>query len=124
LELEHTPTLGRCDWITEIDSIDDAKEPQAKGAARERTQHVAEKHNSLCRIQFGRGDFFLSAARGDRRAAGSAQIAHPLDVAPRAPDPPSARDLDHGHGRGAGLTALAPANGYQSIHSERNASGQ
>jgi len=63
LELEHTPTLGRCDWITEIDSIDDAKEPQADGhAAHERSQQVAEEPNSLCRIQLGRGELSAPSA--------------------------------------------------------------
>ena len=69
-------------------------------------------------------DLFLPAAHGDGRAAGRAQVAHPVDLAPRGPDPAPARDVDDRQRRGARQAALAAANGDEPVEAHRNASGQ
>jgi hypothetical protein len=85
VEFEDTPTLGRFQRTVEIDPIDGANEPDTERyASRERAEDVAKELNSLCRVQLGRTYFFFPAAHGDGRAAGSAQIPHPLDFAPGA----------------------------------------
>ncbi len=53
------------------------------------------------RGQLGRTYLFFVAAHGDGRAAGGAQVAHPLNLATGGPHPAPARDLDDRHGRGA-----------------------
>ena len=69
-----------------------------RDASRERTEDVAEELDAFRRVQFGRVDRFLPAPERDRRAAGRAQVADPVDLAPRRPDPTPARDLDDCHG--------------------------
>ena len=88
MEFEDRSTLGRFHWMVEIDLIHDAnKGDTERYASRERTKDVAKEPNSLCRVELGRTYFFFPAAHGDGRAARSAQIAHPLDLAPGGPDP-------------------------------------
>ena len=88
VEFEDSSTLGRFHRKVEIDLIDDANEVDTERyASRERTKDVAKEPNSLCRVQLGRTYFFFPAAYGDGRAARSAQVAHPLDLAPGGPDP-------------------------------------
>ena len=88
VELEDRSTLGRFQRMVKIDLIDEANEPDAERyASGERTKDVAKEPNSLCRVQLGRTYFSFAAAHGDGRVAGSAQIAHPLDLAPGGPDP-------------------------------------
>lgn len=60
---------------------------RSRSNSRDRTKGVAKELHALCRVQLGRTDFFFPAAHGDGRAAGSAQIAYPVDLAPGAPDP-------------------------------------
>jgi hypothetical protein len=73
VEFEDTSALGRLHRMVEIDTVDDANEPDTKrSASRERTEDVAKEANSLCRVQLGRADLFFPAAHRDRRAAGSA----------------------------------------------------
>src|SRR5215207_333372 len=102
VKFEDTSTLGGLHRIVEIDLIEGADEPDPERyASGERTEDVAKERDSLCWVQLGRGDLFFLAAHDDGRTAGSAQIAHPLDVAPGGQDPAPARDLDDGHGGGA-----------------------
>src|SRR5262249_47724825 len=111
--------------MVEIDPIDDANEVDSeRDASRERTKDVAKEPNSLCRVQLGRSCFFIPAAHGDRRAACSAQIAHPLDLPPGGPDPTPAGGPDDRHRRSARQAALPAANGDEPIEAQRNASGQ
>jgi len=125
VEFEDTSALGSFHRIVEIDTIDDADEPDTERyASRARTEDVAKEANSLCRVQLGRADFFFPAAYRDRRAAGSAQIAHPLDLAPGGPDPTPASYLNDRQRRGARQAALPAANGDQPIGTHRYASDQ
>ena len=72
VEFEDTSALGRFHRIVEIDTIDDANEPDTERyASRKRTEDVAKEANSLCRVQLGRAYFFFPAAHRDSRAAGS-----------------------------------------------------
>jgi hypothetical protein len=88
LEFEDTSTLGGLHRIVEIDLIEGADEPDPERyASGERTKDVAKERDSLCRVQLGRSYFFFPAAHDDGRAAGSAQVAYPLDVAPEGLDP-------------------------------------
>jgi hypothetical protein len=88
VEFEDRSTLGRFQRMVEIDPIDDTNERDTeRDASRARTKDVAKEPDSLCRVQLGRSYVFFPASHGDGRAAGSAQIAHPVDLAPRAPDP-------------------------------------
>ena len=67
MELEDTATLGRCDRIGEIDTIDEPNELDTeRDAAREGTKHVAKEGNALRRIELGRADVFAPAVRGER----------------------------------------------------------
>src|SRR5215216_1821010 len=116
VEFEDTSTLGRFHRMVEIDTVGDANEPDTERyASRVRTEDVAEEANSLCRVQLGGGYFFLPAAYRDRRTAGSAQIAHPLDLAPGGPDPTPAFYLNDRQWRGAGQAALPAANGDEPV---------
>jgi hypothetical protein len=95
VEFEDTSTLGRFHRMVQINTIDDANEPDTeRDGSRERTKDVAKEANSLRRVQLGRDDFFFPAANGDGRPAGGAQIAYPVDLAPRGPDPTLASYLD------------------------------
>src|ERR671932_2531735 len=88
VELEDTATLGRVNGVSESDSIDGPNELDAeRDAARQWTKNVAKEGNSLRLVELGRADVLALPAHGDRRAAGGAQIAHPVNVAPRRPDP-------------------------------------
>jgi hypothetical protein len=125
VEFEDTSALGRFHRMVEIDTIDDANEPDTERyASRVRTEDVAKEANSLCRVQLGRAYFFFPAAHGDGRAAGSAQIAHPLDLAPGGPDPTPASYLNDRQRRGARQAALPAANGDEPIGTHRYASDQ
>jgi hypothetical protein len=116
VELEDTSALGRFHRMVEIDTVDDANEPDTeRHASRVRTEDVAKEADSLCRVQLGRAHFLFPAAHRDRRAAGSAQIAHPLDLAPGGPDPTPASYLNDRQRRGARQAALPAANGDQPI---------
>jgi hypothetical protein len=111
--------------MVEIDPIDDANEPDTeRSASRVRTEDVAKEANSLCRVQLGRAYFLFPAAHRDRRAAGSAQIAHPLDLAPGGPDPTPASYLNDRQRRGAGQAAVPAANGDEPIGTHRYANDQ
>src|SRR4029450_6225773 len=103
MELEDRSSLGCFPWRTvDIDSVDDANERGTeRSASGERTKDVAKECNALCLLQLGRSDFFFPAAHGDGRAATSSQVAHPLDLAPRAPDPAPAQHRDDRHTCGA-----------------------
>ena len=60
-EFEDTSALGRFHRMVEIDTIDDANEPDTeRHASRVRTEDVAKEANSLCRVQLGRAYFFFS----------------------------------------------------------------
>jgi hypothetical protein len=111
--------------MVEIDTIDDANEPDTeRHVSGVRTEDVAKEANSLCRVQLGRAHFLFPAAHRDRRAAGSAQVAHPLDLAPGGPDPTPASYLNDRQGRGARQAALPAANGDEPIGTDRYASDQ
>jgi hypothetical protein len=102
--------------IVEIDLIDDADEPDPQRyTSGERAKDVAKERDTLSRVQLGRSDFFGPAAHGDSRAAGSPQVAHPLNLAPGCPDPAPTCDLDDRQRRGARQAALPAANGDQRI---------
>jgi hypothetical protein len=74
--------------MVEIDAIDDANERDTERYASSYwTEDVAKEVNSLWAVQLGRGDVLCPASHGDRRAAGSPQIAHPVNIAPGGPDP-------------------------------------
>src|SRR5262249_17993916 len=125
VEFEDTSALGRFHRIVEIDTVDDADEVDTKrNASRERTEHVAEVPNPLRRAQLGRGDLFCPAPQRDSRAAGGAQIAHPLDLAPRGPDPPPVCYRNDCQRRSARQATLAAANGDKSVEAQWNASDQ
>jgi hypothetical protein len=125
VKFEDPSTLSGLHRIVEIDLIEGADEPDSeRDASSERPKDVAKERDALCRVQLGGGDFFFLAAHGDGRAAGSAQVADPLDVAPGGPDPAPPRDFDDGHGRSARQAALPAANGDEPVEAHRNASGQ
>jgi hypothetical protein len=125
VEFEDTSALGSFHRMVEIDTIDDANEPDTERyASRVRTEDVAKEANSLCRVQLGRPYLVFPAAHRDSRAAGSAQIAHPLDLAPGGPDPTPASYLNDRQRRGARQAALPAANGDQPIGTHRYASDQ
>jgi len=125
VELENTATLGHFDRIIQVDTIGDLNELDTEWrASREGTENVAKEGNSLRLIQLGRTDFFVPSADSDRRAAGSAQIAYPVDFAPGCPDPAPVRGLDDRYGRGAWQAAPAATNGDESIGTQRNTGGQ
>jgi hypothetical protein len=125
VEFEDTSALGRFHRMVEIDTIDDANEPDTeRNASRVRTEDVAKEANSLCRVQLGRAYFFSPAAHRDRRAAGGAEIAHPLDLAPGGPDPAPASYLNDRQGRGARQAAVPATNGEEPIGTHRHASDQ
>jgi hypothetical protein len=91
VEFEDGSASGRSDRIVQIDPVDNADECEAAWyGSRESAQAVSEELDFLPHVQLGRGDLFLPAVLGDRRATGSAQIADPVDITPRAPDPPPA----------------------------------
>jgi hypothetical protein len=116
VELEDTSALGRFNRMVEIDTVDDANEPDTeRHGSRVRTEDVAKEADSLCRVQLGRAHFLFPAAHRDRRATGRAQIAHPLDLAPGSPDPTPAAYLDDRQRRGARQAALPAANGDEPI---------
>ena len=51
VEFEDRSTLGRFHRIVEIDTVDDADEVDTeRNASRERTEHVAEVADALCRV--------------------------------------------------------------------------
>src|SRR6266508_2401993 len=111
--------------MAEIDTIDDANEPGTeRDASREGTKDVAKEPQSLRRVQLGRAYFFFPAAHRDRRAAGSAQIAHPVDLAPGRPDITPASDLNDRQRGDARQAALPAANGDEPIGPHRHASDQ
>jgi hypothetical protein len=125
VEFEDTSALGRFHRMVEIDTIGDANEPDTeRSASCVRTEDVAKEANPLCRVQLGRAHFFFPAAHRDRRAAGSAQIAHPLDLAPGSPDPTPASYLNDRQRRGARQATLPAANGDEPIGTHRHASDQ
>jgi hypothetical protein len=125
VEFEDASALGGFHRIVEIDTIGDANEPDTERyASRVRTEDVAKEGNALCRVQLGRAHFFLPAARRDGRATGSAEIAHPLDLAPGSPDPTPAYYLDDRQRRGARQAALAATNGDEPIGTYRHAGDQ
>src|SRR5215218_5444261 len=94
VELEDPPALSRVNRTVEIDPVDGANEPDSeRDAPHERTEDVAKEVDSLGPVQLDRAYVHLPAAHGDRRAAGRAQIAHPLDLAPGGPDPAPAGAL-------------------------------
>src|SRR5262245_39391877 len=109
----------------DIDPVDDANERDTERyASGERTKDVAKECNALCRVKLTRSDFFFPAADGDGRAAASAQVAHPLDLAPGTPDPPLAGGRDDRHTCGAREAALPAANRDERLRPQRNGSGQ
>jgi hypothetical protein len=55
---------------------------------------------------------------------GRAQVAHPLDLAPRRPDPAPAVDVDDRQGRGPRLAGLPAGNSEQAVEGHRDASRQ
>src|SRR5215471_18357763 len=84
VELEDAAVPRYFDRIVEIDTIGDPNELHAeRRASRKRTENVAKEANALGLIQFGRTHLFAPAAHSDGGAARSAQIAHPVDLAPR-----------------------------------------
>src|SRR5829696_3389423 len=86
--VEDPSPLGGLNRIVEIDLIDGADEPNPERyPSGERTEEVAKERDAPARVQLGRRDLVFPAAYDDGRTAGSAQVAHPLDVAPRGPDP-------------------------------------
>src|SRR5262245_53293267 len=116
MEFEDPPTLGHRHRVVEIDTVDDADKPDTeRNAARERTEGVAEVPDALRRVQLGRTDFFRPAPHSDDRAASSAQVAHPLDLAPGGPDPPPASYLNNRQRRGARQAAFPTANSDESV---------
>jgi hypothetical protein len=73
VELKHTATLGRCDRIAEIDSINHPNELDTeRDAVRNRTKHVAKEGHPLRLIELGRTHVSAPAAHGDPRTAGRA----------------------------------------------------
>jgi hypothetical protein len=125
MEFENTSTLGRFQRMCEIDSIDDPNEPDAERyASRERTKYLAKELSSLSRIQLGCDYFLFPVTHRDGRAARSAKIAHPVDLAPWSPDPAPSRDFDNRQRRGAGQATLPAADGDEPIEAQRNASSQ
>ena len=66
----------------------------------------------------------FAAPERDRRVAGRAQIADPVDLAPGRPDPTPTRDLDDRHGCGAKHAARPAANRDEPVETQRNAGGQ
>lgn len=108
VELEDGPTPG-FHRIAEVNAIDDANERDAeRDAPSHGAEHVPEELDPLRRIQLGRRDLLASAAHGDGRSAGRAQVALPVDLAPRRPDPAPARDIDDRQWRGEKPAALRP----------------
>jgi len=83
VKFEDRSTLGRFQWMVQIDPIDDANERDTeRHASRDGTEDIAKERKSLCPIQLGGTDFFFPAAHGDGRSARGAQIPHPVDLAP------------------------------------------
>src|SRR5688572_24092811 len=125
MELEDASALGRFHGMSDIHSIDEADEGDAeRDASCQRTKDVAKEGHSLRRVQLRRPDLFLPAPNVDRRAARSAQVAHPVDLAPRRPDEPPAGCLDDRDGRGARLAALPAADRDEPVEAQWNAGRQ
>src|SRR5574338_846815 len=88
VELEHDSTLGCLHRIVDVYLVNGADEPHPERyASGARSKGVAKEGDSLRRVQLGRCYFFLPDAHGDGGAAGSAQVPHPLHLAPGSPDP-------------------------------------
>lgn len=116
MEFNHSSTLSRFLWPVDIDTIDDAVEPDTdRDASRKRPKHVTKEANSLRRIQLAGTNFYFLTADGDGCAPSRPQIADPLLIAPRAPDPTPARDLNDRHRRCAKKATLPAANVHQPI---------
>ena len=115
-ELEDRPAASGLDRVVKVDTVDDANE---RGAERDPpsqgTQDVAEEGHPLCRVELHRTHLILAAAHPDRRFAGGAQVAHPVDLAPRRPYPTPAGILDDGQGSGARHAGAAAADGQQPV---------
>ena len=123
-QLEDGATLRGFRRIIEIDPVDDANEPSRPGCPRKRAHHVTEEPDSLRLVQLGGTDFLLAAAHGDRRAAGRAQVADPVDLAPRRPDPAPTLDVDDRHRRRARLAARPAGDGDEPVEAQRHAGSQ
>src|SRR6266508_734439 len=125
VEFEDGSARGRFQRMVEVDPIDDPNEPDTeRDASRDGTKRVAKERDSLRRIQLGRPYLFLPASNGDRRAASSAQVAHPMDLAPGRPDPTPAGDVDDRHRRRPRQAALPAPNGEEPVEAQGNAGGQ
>jgi len=89
MELEDGSSLGYFLRRTvDIDPVDDSNEGATeRDSPNARTEGVAKEFNALFRVKLASYDFFLPAAHGDGRAAGSPQVAHPLGLPPRGTRP-------------------------------------
>lgn len=124
-ELEDRPAASGHDRVVQVDTVDDANEGGTeRDAPSQGTQDVAEEGHPLCGVQLHRTHLILAAANPDRRLAGGAQVAHPVDFAPRRPYPTPAGVLDDGQGSRARHAGPAAADGQQPVGPKRQAGGE
>src|SRR4029450_10345907 len=87
-ELEHPSALGRLLRMVQVDLVDEADEPVAeRDPAGPGSQHVAEELDALRRVQLSRAKLLAPISHRDRRTARGTQVADPVHLAPRSPDP-------------------------------------
>src|SRR5436190_24005127 len=122
VELENAAIRGHLIRMVQVDPVDETDEEEAeREAARIRCEDVAEEVDSLRRVELGRRDLFPVPTLDDRRAAGGAKVAHPVDLAPGSPDEAPPIDSEDRDRRRAKQAALPAANDDEPVRAQRHA---
>src|SRR5947207_11217696 len=107
--------------MVEIDLVDEPNEGGTEWhASCQGTEDVAGELDALCAVQLSCADLLLVSAHGEGRPTCCSQVTHPLDFAPRSPDPPPLLDLDDGYRRRARKAAHPALDGDEPIRSQRH----
>jgi len=121
VQFEDATVRGDLFRMVEIDAVDEADEQEsAWDTSGVRSENISEELDSLRRVELGRHNLILTVALDDGRAPGGAEVAHPVDLAPRRPDEPPAIHPEDGDRRAAKDAALPAANHDEPIRAERH----
>src|SRR6266566_4594313 len=122
MELEDAAIPGDLGRVVQVDAVDETDEHEAKwDASGVRCEDVAEELDSLRRVELGRLDLSLTVALDDGRAWGGAEVAHPVDLAPRRPHEQPAIHPEHGDRRRSKQPALPAADQDDAVRTQRHA---